>query len=822
MDAELASLWGPGSAALVTLLVTDTFNSARAWLGRHLGRTGPEDDPALPGELAEAGQDVAEARARGDLGATASAAAALEDALRAALTALLREQPDLEPQLRDLLAQAIGQNRAAAIPQSAAMQRPARLPRIIVRPMRHYQNNEALLQRMNAIVAECATAGVPAYLYLTGIPGIGKNALARRWLQRNEDDLTGPQLEASLGRDARGNPPSPSALLEGWLRRLGVPAQDLPAEPADLLGLLARTVAGRRAVFLLTDVMNPAQVRQLVPADGELPDCVVLLTSRSLMPGLLGGFGAEPLSIGPLDSEHSRRLLVGVARLDPETAGRTAAVKQITTTCDGLPLALVAVGAQLAVGPPGRAEELAEALSRPETRMDALSTDMDEDMSVSAALDPGYRELDADAARVYRCLGLHPTGDFEADVLRAMLPELDLAARHRALRRLTAAGLVQPVNGTGYRFAHPLMHSHALECARADEPPAARARVTDLITACYLEVLERSEAALSGRYRHDPAGVYPAYAPTAPVDEAAVMAGLERRHDTLCQAVRLAHDTGRHQQTVRMAQALHTYFLKNRRHTDWIRVHQWGVASARETNDLLALARMHFETGFAHQDRCSSDRNDPQAARAHLDAALDLVAAPGRTPTEGERRTRSSALEALGLLAAKLGAPHEALDRIDEAEEALGDLVHPRGRALFALHRGTFRTMSGEHDQAEAELLAAHDAFAALNPPNRFNQAKALTRYAEDRRAAGRTPAALTALDRALTTLDGQGPPYQTADILLLRGTLHGESCDPARAAADLTAARDLFGGLTSPRTAEAAQLLGRYGGGASQGGDIE
>ena len=105
-----------------------------------------------------------------------------------------------------------------------------------------------------------------------------------------------------------------------------MPVQDLPAEPAELLGLLARTLAGRRAVFLLTDVMSPAQVRQLVPDADQLPDCIVLLTSRTLLPGLVGGFGVEPLTVGPLDSVHSHRLLVGVAGIDAETAGRAVAI----------------------------------------------------------------------------------------------------------------------------------------------------------------------------------------------------------------------------------------------------------------------------------------------------------------------------------------------------------------------------------------------------------------------------------------------------------------------------------------------------------------
>lgn len=835
MDPELAGLWEPGIAAVATLLATDLFHSGKARLRRLLGRAAaPEGaDPDLPGELEEAREDAAAARALGDSAAARDTAAALARTLRTALDEALRERPAAGPELHALLADAVrlaadaqqsqqsqharpaagptAPARPAAPPQPAVMQWPARLPRIALRPARHYQNHEELLRRMDAVVADCAATGRQAYLYLTGIPGIGKNATACQWLTRHRHDLTGPQLDASLARDAWGNTPAATGILERWLRRLGVPAADVPAEPADRLDLLADTLAGSRAVFLLTDVVNPAQVRGLVPA---LDDSVVLLTSQALLPGLRSAFDAEPLAVDPLGDEHSRRLLYAVARLADEgldgDQDRAAAVKQLTGCCDGHPLALVAVGAQLAVGPPGRIHELAQALSRPETRMRALS--MDEEISLSAALDPGYRGLDAHSAHVYRCLGLHPTPDFETDVLRAMLPELDLTARHDTLRRLAEANFVEPVSGTRYRFRHGLVHAHALERAQHDEPAAVREAVRGRIADFYLELLERAEAALSDRFRYDPAGAYAGYAPTGPVDEAAVVAGLERRHDALCQAVRLAHGTGRHAHAWRMAQALHTYFLKSCLHTDWIAVHEYGVASARECNDLLALARMHFETGFAHQDRCSSDLGDPRAARDHLAEALRLVAAEGRAATEAERRTRSSATEALALLAAKTGEPAAALRLLADAESALEGVEHPRGLALLALHRSTSLTRLGEFARAEAEALDARRRFAALPAPDRYNQAKALTRCAEARHAAGRSAEALAALDEALTVLAGTGTPYQTAAIHLLRGTLHHTRGATPAALPDWSAAHTLFTQAGSPRAREAQSLLTTYG----------
>lgn len=162
--------------------------------------------------------------------------------------------------------------------------------------------------------------------------------------------------------------------------------------------------------------------------------------------------------------------------------------------------------------------------------------------------------------------------------------------------------------------------------------------------------------------------------------------------------------------------------------------------------------------------------------------------------------------------------PGELAEAVEDAAvaRALGDLHHPRGRALFALHRGTVHARRADHARAEAELLAAAERFAALTPPNRFNQAKALARCAEDRRAAGRTGDALDAVALALDALAGRGGPYQAGELLLLRGTLHHESGDPAQARRDWAAARGHFTEARSVRRArEAEELLARHGGGA-------
>ncbi|MEU9246909.1 tetratricopeptide repeat protein [Streptomyces sp. NPDC048385] len=841
MEVELVQLVASVATTVAGTIGNDAYIALKARVGAFLRRGGREREDAFLGELEELRSDLALARDRGDEAGAADSAVAIERLVSSELGRLLTEQPSLVGELRDLHTESgnvvtngtlvVGGHthvsnvynhyhdggpsaRRQAVPGASTP-----LPRIALWPTDHYQNNADLLLRMDDVWAERQAAGVSTTMYLLGVPGIGTSAVAREWLRRHQDELTGPQLHASLGRDAWGNLPEPSAILERWFRELGVPAEDVPADPGERSQYFRRLAARGPIVVLLEDVVVASQVEPLLP---DTPGSVVLITSHSRLPQLVRTVRAEPFAMDPLDPIHSRKLLVSVGRIGGDAAAYEKELDLITDGCRGLPLALCIAGAQLAVGHAGRVRELAAELSDRMTRLEALNMD-DE---ISAALDPSYRGLAPDAAHLYRCIGLHPAEELEADLVRAMLPDMDTAARNKALRQLTAANLIEPTESGGYRVCHHLIHDHALACALADEPAEVRETVLDRIIAHYLEFVERAEAALSSRYRHDSAGTYAAYVPTGTVDAPAVIASLERRRESLENVVRLAHEKGRHDQTWRLTQGLHSFYLKCGLHSPWITTHELALKSAQECRDQLAIARMYFELGFAHLERWSTRQGDPEIARGYFERALELVRPADGNVTEGQRRTESSVLEGLGLVERKLGNPAVALEYYALGLDVLDGIDHKRGRALFALHRGVAHTDLRRHDEAARELLAAREQFAELPVPDPYNEARALTRYAEDRHVADRLDEAVRALDDAIAIMTENGPPYQRAGILLLRGDLLSKQGDHGRATLDWVTARDLFRKANSLRAQEADQRLASGSGAGdedgSQDGDVE
>lgn len=801
---------------------TDAYTAFKNRLGALFRRDRQERADSFLSELEERRNDLVLARDRGDEARVAELVSEIEELLRSELRQLLGEQPSLAGELRDLHTEVrnvvtngtlvVGSHTqvsnvynhyydgGSAPPRQALRSDAAPLPRIVLWPMEHYENNDSLLRRMDTVWEQSQAAGVAATLYMQGVPGSGTSAAARRWLRTHRDELAGPQLEASLGRDTWGNLPEPSAILERWFRELGVPAEDVPADPGERSAYFRRIAARGPIVVLLEDVVVASQVEPLLPGT---PGSVALITSHSRLPRLVRTVGAEPFEMKPLSRVHSLRLLINVGRIKGDTTAYEKELDLIADGCGDLPLALCIAGAQLALGHAGRVHELATELSDRTTRLETL--DMDDE--ISAALDPGYRGLTGDAARLYRCIGLHPAGRFEVDVVRAMLPDMDTAARNKVVRQLTDANLIEP-DGDGYRVRHHLIHDHALACALADEPAEAREAVLDRIIAHYLEFAERAEAALSSRHRYDPAGTYAAYAPTGNVDAPKVIASLERRRESLENVVRVAHEMGRHDQTWRLAQGQHTFYLKCGLHSPWITTHELALKSAYECRDQMAIARMHFELGFAYLERWSTRQGDPQTAREHFERALELVRPADGNATEGQRRTESSALEGLGLLERKLGNPAVALEYYAVGLRALNGIDHKRGRALFALHRGVAFTDLRRHDEAARELRSAREQFADLSAPDPYNVARALTRCAEDRRAADQLGAAVQALDDAIEIMTVNGPPYQRAGILLLRGDLLSEQGDHVRATLDWVTAGDLFREANSLRAQEADQRL--------------
>lgn len=115
---------------------------------------------------------------------------------------------------------------------------------------------------------------------IEGMAGVGKTQLAIRAAHElvRAGHFTDVQLHVNLrGFDADLPPADPSAVLEAFLRQLGVPVQQIPATRDERAAMFRDRLRERHALILLDNAADEEQVRDLIPA---APSCLVLITSR--------------------------------------------------------------------------------------------------------------------------------------------------------------------------------------------------------------------------------------------------------------------------------------------------------------------------------------------------------------------------------------------------------------------------------------------------------------------------------------------------------------------------------------------------------------
>ena len=165
-----------------------------------------------------------------------------------------------------------------------------------------------------------------------------------------------------------------------------------------------------------------------------------MVTSRDALAGLVARDGATRLDLDLLplaDAVGLLRALIGErVAADPDAAAELAA------QCCRLPLAL-RVAAELAAARPAvPLAELAGELADQQRRLDLLEAGGDPRTAVRAVFSWSYQHLDADAARTFRLLGLHPGPDFDA-YAAAALTGAGLERARQMLDVLARAHLIQ-------------------------------------------------------------------------------------------------------------------------------------------------------------------------------------------------------------------------------------------------------------------------------------------------------------------------------------------------------------------------------------------
>ncbi len=220
-----------------------------------------------------------------------------------------------------------------------------------------FTGRTAVLERITAGLAPDASGTrppVPRTVAISGMPGVGKSALAVRLAHRLRPRFEDGYLYVDL-KDAAGNRATAGHVLQHLLCTLGVAPDDLPATLQERSRMFRSLCSGARLLVVLDGASSTADVRPLLP---ESPTCATIITSQRRLRGLVGVWNVE---IGPLNRAESTALLrsiVGASRLD--RAPRT--VERLVEASGGFPPALRSIGDRLAAAPGPRVDEVAERL----------------------------------------------------------------------------------------------------------------------------------------------------------------------------------------------------------------------------------------------------------------------------------------------------------------------------------------------------------------------------------------------------------------------------------------------------------------------------
>ncbi|MEU9921413.1 BTAD domain-containing putative transcriptional regulator [Streptomyces griseoluteus] len=245
----------------------------------------------------------------------------------------------------------------SAPPLEAAHPVPAELPP----DLGDFEGREAVLDRIRQHVAAPSGQSAPRIAWVTGMPGVGKSAVAVRAAHRVKDHFPNGQLYADLA--GTREPAEPARVLLSFLTALGLPRVQIP-DDVEERGKLWRTAsAGRRLLVMLDDAASAEQVEPLLPGSGS---CAVLVTSRSH-----GLAGAALVSVEPMEPADGLGLLTNVLGTGTITRDRASA-KRLVELCGGLPLALRAVAARASATGGRSLRSLADRLAAPETLLSTL------------------------------------------------------------------------------------------------------------------------------------------------------------------------------------------------------------------------------------------------------------------------------------------------------------------------------------------------------------------------------------------------------------------------------------------------------------------
>ncbi|WP_285745524.1 BTAD domain-containing putative transcriptional regulator [Lentzea sp. NBRC 105346] len=492
--------------------------------------------------------------------------------------------------------------------QDAALDAPRRVVAQLPADVRGFTGREEMLRLLDDVLGGASTTVVVSAI--AGTAGVGKTALAVHWAHRVRANFPDGQLYLNLRGHGAGSPLTPVQALERMLGSLGVDAgKSVDVETA--AAAYRSELADRRVLVLLDNAFDAEQVRPLLPGT---PGCLVLITSRNRLDGLVARDGAQRLVLDVLSRVDARGVLeqvLGPARISAEPD----AVRELVELCARLPLALRIAAANL-LARPGRG--IAEYVTELRTgdRLAALTVPGDPDTAVRAAIDLSYAALEPLPRKVFRLMGLVPGRDVTAPAVAA-LADVSLRDAVSALQTLAAAHLVDEHRSGRFTF-HDLLRLCAFERCRDEDPLAERNFALERLSRHYGLIARDVIRALDPRpYRDVLDGPRTEFA-----DEKSAITWLDDETANLVAATREAAQRGDIRVATQLCVALSTQFERHRTIVEWIGTTEAVLAGARRVNDAAGQAYGLMGLAAAYWSQCEYKR-----ALALLEEARPIVEA---------------------------------------------------------------------------------------------------------------------------------------------------------------------------------------------------
>jgi DNA-binding SARP family transcriptional activator len=581
---------------------------------------------------------------------------------------------------------------------------------------------------------------------VSGMAGIGKTTLVVHWAHEVAHHFPDGQLYVNLrGFDASGSVMRPAEAVRGFLDALGVAPQQVPSGLEAQIGLFRSLLAERRVLVVLDNARDAEQVRPLLPGSAS---CLVVVTSRNQLAGLVATNNARPVTLDLLDEAEAEQLLLerlGAQRVSAEPE----AVAEIIALCARLPLALVVVAARAAIRPEFPLSAVAEQLQE----SGDPSTDLHSVFSWSVqALSPA-------AAGAFGSLGVHPDTDFSLAAAASMIGTTPAAAR-RLLRELCDAYLLTEHLPGRYTF-HDLLRAYARTCTTDGED--ALHRILDH----YVHTGDRA-AMLFYPHRTQIELVVPltGVIVTGPADLSEAVAWFTAEERALVAAVRLAYDHGLDVHCWQLALAMANLQDRRGQWVEQLDVLKLGLAAAERLDDNYVRVRMYRNAATA-----SYRLGRREDTYTYLDAALRT--AERKTDKAPTHLTYASAL-------LRHGQPAEALRHAHLALEIHVELGERHGEAETSNAIGWCHAQLGNYQEALTwceKALATH-----IELGGRISEADTLDSLGFAHHHLGHHAKAIECYERALVIDKENGDITKQAEVLEHLGDVQLAIGDTARA----------------------------------------